>query len=267
MRRLAFVVLLGVVIGVGAAVWLRRTLPAPLAAGSSPAAAKTEDEKRTAEILSANANLPGDPELFAAYQSINAEYFENRLPPIRLRWESRLDEIGPMIADGFRMSGVTDRKLILLNPSLQRDPAEFRRVLCHEIVHIAVVAEREPHGPVFQQYLRQLLAKGAFTGIIASDEEKRQRRSELDRESSDLAAETELLARTKAQIERETPADATGAASLNDRIQTYNDRVRRHNDAVVEFNRSVEEYNLMVTYPDGLDRERLARRAPVAAGS
>ena len=30
------------------------------------------------------------------------------------------------------------------------------------------------------------------------------------------------------------------------------------------FNRMVEQYNLMITYPDGLDRERLTRRPTVA---
>ena len=260
MRRLLLVVLLGIVVGVGAAMWLRRS--APESAAGTPAAIKTEDQKRTEEIFAANATLPGDPELAAAYETINREYFDNRLPAVRLRWEARLDEVGPMIADNFRMSGVTDGRMILLNPAIQDDGDEFRRVLCHEMVHVAVRAETEAHGPIFQRYLKQLADRGAFRGLIATDDEKRQRRLALDRKMTDLAAEAGVLAQMKSALDAEASGGSPGA-DLPDRVNGYNSRVARHNDAVVEFNRDVEEYNLMMTYPDGLDGERLARRNSV----
>jgi hypothetical protein len=262
MRRIALVVVLGVIVGIGAAAWLRRG--APSAATDNPAAAtvKTEHQKRTEEIFAANVSLPGDPELASAYQAINAEYFDNRLPAVRLRWESRLDEVGPMIADNFRMGGVTDGKTILLNPAIQEDGDEFRRVLCHEMVHVAVPAEREAHGPIFQHYLKQLADRGAFRGLVASEEEKRQRRVALERKIADLSAEVALLGQMKAALEAEAASGSPGA-DLPERTTAYNDRVRRHNDAVVQFNRDVDEYNLMVTYPDGLDEERLARKTSV----
>lgn len=240
-----------------------RARPVPdnkLAAGT---AAKPADQVRTEEIVKANAGLPSDPALASEYQAINTQYFEGRLPAVRLRWESRLDEVGPMIADGFRMNGVTDGQLILLNPAIQADRDEFRRVLCHEIVHIAVVAEPQPHGPAFQAYLKLLLAKGAFRGIVATDQEKRDRRLSLDRKNADLVAEADLLAREKAGLEAEAQTGQTRAEDLATRTAQYNDRVRRHNDAVVEFNHSVDEYNQTVTYPDGLDRERMSRSTSV----
>jgi len=262
MRRTILIVVLGLVVGVGAAVWLRRPAPAPGAGNMRAIAPTTEDQKRTFEIFAANANLPGDPELAAAYNAINAEYFDSRLPAVRLRWESRLDEVGPMIADDFRMGGVTDGKMILLNPAIHEDGDEFRRVLCHEMVHVAVTAEQEPHGPIFQRYLKQLADRGAFRGRVATEDEKRQRRLALERKMADLSAEAGTLAQMKTALDAEASGGAPGA-DLTDRVERYNSRVQRHNDAVVEFNRDIDEYNLMVTYPDGLDEERLARKASI----
>ena len=262
--KLLRVVVLGVVTGVVVAVLLRSS--ERFNPRTPPPAPKTADQVRSDEIFKANAGLPGDPALTAAYESLNAQYFENRLPPVPLRWESRLDEIGPLIADGFRMDGMTNRELILLNPAIQSDEEEFKRVLAHEMVHIAVISEREPHGPVFQLYLKQLAARGAFRGIVATDQEKAERRRFLERRVAALAAETDVLVRTKAAIESDATSGQVNPDQLKIRTTEYNDRVRKHNDDVAEFNRSVEEYNEMVTYPDGLDRERLAKRGSVTGG-
>jgi predicted SprT family Zn-dependent metalloprotease len=262
--RIIRVVALGALTGVVIAVLLRsadRVNPA-----QPPAAPKTADQIRSDEIFKANAGQPGDPALTESYQSLNAQFFDNRLPSIPLRWEPRLDEIGPLIAEGFRMEGMTNREMILLNPAIQSDQDEFRRVLAHEMVHIAVVSEQDPHGPVFQLYLKQLAARGAFRGIVATDQEKDERRRFLERRIADLAAEAELLVRTKAAIEAGANGGQVSPDQLNVRTTEHNDRVRKHNDDVAEFNRSVEEYNQMVTYPDGLDRERLSKRGAVTGG-
>ena len=66
----------------------------------------------------------------------------------------------------------------------------------------------------------------------------------MDRESSHLRAAWSEL----------DPADAV-------RVEEYNSRVRRLQDAAADFNRLVAQYNLMISYPDGLDEARLARRA------
>ena len=263
MMRLLRVVVVGILVGLAAALLLRASGRFP--ARREPPPPKTAEQQRTEEIFRANGNQPTDPELASAYQAYNAQYFENRLPVVRLRWEPRLDEIGPLIAEGFRMDGITNRQLILLNPAIRDDPEEFRRVLSHEMVHVAVVTEQQSHGPIFQGYLRQLLDKGAFKGVVATDAEKQERRRYLERREVELGKEAVSLEQTKAAIEQESRAPDPAVEALNARIVNYNAQVRRHNDAVVAFNRDIEEYNQMVSYPDGLDRERLAKREGVSA--
>lgn len=253
------------------------------------------DEAKTSELLRLNANLDTDPALAEEYRRFNAQYFDGGLPAIPVRWEPRLAEVGPLIAEDFQLEGVTNGRLILLLPSLQGDEQRLTRVLAHEMVHVALRDRPEvEHGPVFQELLRDLSAKGAFVGIVATDEEKRELRGALDAQEKDLAAEETELLRLRAGFEADAAAHArlvedlnarTAAANLRqsgwppesereaadaalaqlqDRSWAFNGRVRRHNDAIAEFNRQVEQYNLMISYPDGLDRERVARRAPMA---
>ena len=263
--RIVWVVVIAIVAGTAIAIALRQSprLNPALASVAVPVA--PPDQTRTEEIFRANLNQPSDPGLEKEYAAINAQYFDNRLPAVKLRWESRLDEVGPLIADGFRMGGVTDGRLILLNPAIQPSDDEFRRVLCHEMVHIAVVSEKDAHGPAFQQYLRQLALRGAFRGIVATEQEKQEKRRELDRRFADLSAQADVLARQKSEIEA-AGNGGTPDADLSARRTDYTDRVRCHNDAVIELNRSIDDYNLMVTYPDGLDRERLQRKTSVSPG-
>ncbi len=233
------------------------------------------------ELIRLNTKLPSDPALASAYQEINAQYFEHRLPDVRIRWEPRLEEIGPLIAEGFRLEGTTDGHVILLNPALQDDDRQFRRALCHEIVHVAVRGERDPHGPEFQRWLRQLSADGAFTGTVATEDEKQDLRRRVDARAGELEQASTHLRHERAELDADNArlqadvADlkARGAArsewesadlrrrDLDVRSAAYNARVQRHNDAVADLNRLSEQYNLMVSYPDGLDRERVERRA------
>ena len=256
---------------------------------------QSPDDAKTAELMRLNANRDADPALAEEYRRLNAQYFDGRLPPIPVRWEPRLAEVGPLIAPDFQLEGVTNGRLILLLPALQEDEQRLKRVLSHEMVHVALRDSPEvEHGPAFQDLLRDLSAKGAFTGIVATDEEKRELRRALDTREKELAAEeAELLrlrsafeadaaahekvvedlnARTAAANQRQSgwPAESERNAAnatlalLQDRSWAFNGRVRQHNDAIAEFNRQVEQYNLMISYPDGLDRERMARRAPMA---
>ena len=243
------------------------------------------------ELLRLNANLASDPALASEYQTVNAQYFEHRLPEVRIRWEPRLEEIGPLIAEGFRLEGATDGHVILLNPAIQDDDRQFRRALCHEIVHVAVRGERDAHGPEFQRWLRQLSADGAFTGMIATEEEKQDLRRtvdtrtgkleqamtslrhasvELNADEARLQRDVEdLNARTAAANQRQAgwPSESERESldvrrrDLQARAADFNLRVQQHNGSVAELNRLSEQYNLMVSYPDGLDRERVQRRA------
>ena len=237
-----------------------------IAACDAPARApdgriKAPDEARGDELLQANAALPSDPALERAYTQINVRYFDSRLPPARIRWEDGLGTIGPLIGEGFRLEGLTDGKVILLHPELRDDDRQFRAVLCHEMVHVALRDRPYSHGPEFQSRLRALAERGAVDGIIATDEEKHQLKTSLEARTAALAKESRDLRDAEARIVAEAPALAREV--LQDHTWEHNKRVRQHNESVSEFNRLVARYNAMITYPDGLDRERLSRRPAV----
>lgn len=207
------------------------------------------EQARTEELFRLNTNLPSDPALASAYQAINTDYFEGRLPAIAVRWEPRLAEVGPLIATGFQMDGMTNGRLILLNPALQNDDQQLQRTLCHEIVHVAVKGQTtEEHGPAFQNRLRQLSEQGAFTGTVASEEEKQEMHRTIDGRTEEVKKAAEVLRQAR-------PSVSTDLQRID-----YNFSVQRQNNAVDDLNRLIEQYNLMVSYPDGLDRERLAPR-------
>ena len=247
-------------------------------------------ETRMLELCRLNTNLPSEPELEAEYQSINAQYFQSRLPNIHIRWEPRLDELGPLIADGFRLEGATDGHVIILHPALQGDDRQRKRALCHEMVHVSLQGARDGHGPEFQRRLRQLATDGAFTGIVATEEEKQDLRRRLDARAAELEQASthlrhataelnaddahlqrdvaDLNARTAAANQRQAgwPPDSERESldarrrDLQSRAADFNLRVEQHNRAVAELNRLSEQYNLMVSYPDGMDRERVKQR-------
>jgi SprT-like family len=229
--------------------------PAAVDAPRPPGAA---DEEKTQELLRANTGLESDPALAAESRAIDERYFSRGLPEIHIRWEPRLEEVGQLIADRFRLEGVTDGHLILLNPAVKSDPRELRRALCHEIVHVAVWNQDRGHGAVFQRFLHDLASQGAFEGLVATDEEKQAMRSTIDERSAALKAAADALVKARAEI------DAADAGVRAYRAPTYNTRVQEYNAAVAEFNRLVEQYNLMIVYPDGLDRERAVGRAAFA---
>lgn len=220
---------------------------------------RSPDQARTEELMRLNASLPSDPQLAEAYAAINARYFDSRLPPVRIRWEPRLDEIGPLIADSFRLEGATNGDVILLHPSLEADERQFTAVLCHEMVHVALRDRSDAHGPEFQSRLRSLADRGAFEGMVATEAEKQELKRSIEQRSAQLTAELNDLRQLPARLEAEAPVLSREA--VQDRVWEYNKRVRRHNEAVDAYNRLVGQYNLMTTYPDGLDRERLARKA------
>ena len=223
--------------------------------------AGSPEQQRLDALMRENADRPSDPDLADAYGIINAQYFENRLPPVRVRWEDGLDRIGALIAENFRLEGLTDGKVILVHPALRQDPRQLRAVLCHEMVHVALRDTPETHGPAFQARLRALAERGAFEGVVATDEERTALRDSLEQATLRLSSDLTELGALRSRIESEAPS--LSREVLQDRVWDLNKRVREHNEAVDAFNRDVERYNLMITYPDGLDRERLRGRTTV----
>jgi hypothetical protein len=235
-------------------------------AAAPPPRPRTADERKTDELLRLNAALPSDPALALAYSGVNAQYFEGRLPEVRVRWEPRLADVGPLIAEGFRLDGLTNGHVILLDPAIQDDPEIFQRTLSHEMVHVAVRDQDDAHGPVFQRELRRLSAAGAFSGIVASDEEKEAMHRGIESGMADLERELTELIHQRVALNADAGAVNPDVANVNARIADYNAHVQRHNDAVNALNDRIAQYNLMISYPDGLDRERLQSRATLPPG-
>ena len=221
------------------------------------------EQQRMDDLMRQNETRPSDPALAQAYNDINGRYFGSRLPPIRIRWDEGLDAIGALIAPGFRLEGLTNGKVILLHPSLEKDARQFSAVLCHEMVHVELRDRRDvDHGPEFQSRLRALADGGAFEGVIASEEEKRDLKRSLDERAARLGAELTEIEQVRARLEAAAPTLTREA--LQDQTWAFNTRVRRHNEDADEYNRLVGQYNLMIAYPDGLDRERLQTRTTAA---
>jgi hypothetical protein len=232
--------------------------------GPAPPTARvvSPEQARMDELMRQNETRASEPDLADAYGIINAQYFDNRLPPVRIRWEAGLDQIGPLIAENFRLEGLTNGSVILLHPALEQDPRQLRAVLCHEMVHVALRDQPHTHGPEFQARLRALAGRGAFEGIVATEEEKGALKESLERTTRRLAGDLHELRQLQGRIEAEAPSLPRDV--VQDRIWEYNKRVRQHNEDVDAFNRDVERYNLMIKYPDGLDRERLVRKSGAA---
>ena len=221
------------------------------------------------ELLRLNAPLASDPALGSEYQAINTQFFGGRLPAVRIRWEPRLAEVGPLIAEGFRLEGATDGQVILLNPSLEGDDEGFRRTLVHEMVHVAIKDQDKEHGPAFQSRLRQLAEQGAFVGKVATEEEKQELRRAIETQMSELRKTEVSLQETRARLDADTvrvqgqtneAGRHAAIADLQSRADFYNADIQRFNMDVARLNRMIEDYNLMIAYPDGLDRERLTHR-------
>ena len=215
------------------------------------AAPPPPDEARSAQLFDRNRGMVSDPDLANEYEQLNLDYFKNILPSATsVRWETGLADLGPLIADNFSVLGLTDGTQILLNPVVERDPDQRRRALCHEMVHMAVWQQDKAHGPVFQSQLRHLAELGAFKGIVSTDEERDAALETLKRKRTALEAEERALQSDRDALDRTSQAQ----------IDAFNDRVHRQQAAAAEYNRLVEQYNLMVSYPDGLARERLQLR-------
>jgi len=118
------------------------------------------------------------------------------------------------------------------------------------MVHLAVWRQDEGHGAIFQDQLKQLALQGAFKGIVATDEEKDRTLAAIHSKRAALEAEEHALENDRGAIDRSSEAS----------VEAFNARVRRQQDAASEYNHLIEQYNLMVSYPDGLARERLAAR-------
>jgi hypothetical protein len=258
---------------------------------SSPVVVRTPLE---IEVLDTARAAAGDAELNERYRTINKDYFGGGLPDVPVSWEPRLNDIAASRGDGLLLEGLTDGKAIVINPRLRSDRRLLVATLCHEMVHVRLVAGGAPvgedHGPEFQQHLRRLLDEGAFEGAFATDEEKAAMKASLATEVAWLDTESGALRTAAADLDLErravdsivddlnarmtkANAEQTGwpseeeqqtakdrLAALNARSESHNERVAAFNHRIETYNENVERYNLVVSYPDGLAATRIAPR-------
>jgi hypothetical protein len=225
------------------------------------------------ELLQKNIDTPGDPDLNAKYQAINARHFAGALPVIRVIWEPGLTRLSEISGHAFTLQGmfghVGKRSLILLNTDLKTDEAALGRALCHEMVHAyfhSIGDTTTDHGPGFQGELQRLSSEGAFEGLVATDADRARLRAWLDGESRRLEVERQELERLGAEIQREraeienSGGDAARRDAYNQRAIDGNARADRHRRDLEHFNDEVSRYNLMLVYPDGIDEQSLIRQ-------
>jgi hypothetical protein len=248
-------------------------------------------DRHQEHILKQAVDYAPDPALVRVYDEINARHFDGFLPPIPVVWEPRLGEVGPLAAEAFTLEGmfghIGDKAVILLNPAVSRDPAALRRTLSHEMVHawLYMIGDTSTdHGPAFQATLKRLATEGAFPGIVASAGEREGLGAWLESESARLDGlseqarlESEALALEAREIEqalaelnaRNRPTGVDPAIAdwtirrdaYNRRVADFRARGERHRADLAAFNVQVERHNLMLSYPDGLDRQdQLANR-------
>jgi hypothetical protein len=229
---------------------------------------------------------PENADLGRLFDELNARHFSGRLPKAKVMWASDLDRLD---IDDYRLNGMTDGKIILLKTALQDDEAEIRRTLCHEMIHVELIAEGHrstAHDVLFQQELRRLLDDGCFEAIWATPEERaalkewidteRSRlddaRKQLDAQGASIRLETTRVERLIGELNEQIRiANAAGSgwpsrvdmeiaerqqAALNQSVLLYNEAVAANVHDQAGFNEAVQRYNLMLAYPDGLAEDR-----------
>jgi predicted SprT family Zn-dependent metalloprotease len=229
--------------------------------------ASSQPASPEASLLMSARGAPGDAALNGRFQHINDMYFSGTLKSTPVLWEPRLASIGSDAGQPLTLEGATDGHVILLNPDLEADDRRLTATLCHEMVHVMLFAaggKSEDHGPAFQEKLRDLLAAGAFEGVIVSDGERAEMKAELDRGTAELDAEFHAIERESQDIEAARPSiSAATADSFNERVTAHNRRANEFNDKVAAFNQLAARYNLAIQYPDGLDGARVSAKAPI----
>jgi hypothetical protein len=237
-------------------------------------------------LLDAMRNKPEDPDLGLLFDELNARHFEARLPDVKALWAAELDALDE---GDYRLNGMTDGTTLLIKAAFKDSDADVRRTLCHEMVHVRLIAAGQTstaHDAGFQTELRRIFDEGCFPGIWAPPEERASlqewiaaERTRLDAAVADAQAQRTAIQQEETRIERaiaelneriraanasgsgwpspeETGAVERERTALTDRIAAYNAAVASNESAQARFNEAVERYNWMAAYPDGLAEDR-----------
>jgi len=104
------------------------------------------------------------------YDFLNGRYFRNSLPDIRVVWSLTYYEPARRrhLMGSTWYDGLTGRpKKITLNPKYKTAFAVWAPTLIHEMVHVQQwrVPVKQAHGRKFEKRMKQLAARGAFSGL------------------------------------------------------------------------------------------------------
>jgi hypothetical protein len=278
MRRTILVTALVVCATAAALVYLLDPTP--------PVPPRHEPPSAQRALLDATRNKPEDPDLGLLFDELNTRHFGARLPDVKAVWSAELDSLDE---GDYRLNGMTDGKTILVKAAFREDHADVSRTLCHEMVHVKLIAGGQTstaHDSVFQRELRRIFDEGCFQAIFASEDEKASlqewitaERARLDAAVAAAAAQLTAIQQEETHIQQliaelndriraanaagsgwpsaeETTAAERQQAALTDRVSAYNAAVAENERAQARFNEEVERFNLMAAYPDGLAEDR-----------
>lgn len=104
------------------------------------------------------------------YKFWNARYFRGKLPDIPVRWSasSYKGRDRYILGSTWLDSSTKLPVKITLNPLYKHAFVVWASTLMHEMVHVEQwdVPEKQAHGRKFQKRIKQLVARGAYKGML-----------------------------------------------------------------------------------------------------
>jgi len=101
------------------------------------------------------ASLPSQAILYRAFDELNAMFFDNELPPVRLEWNASMTRAGANIHYP-RLRDDMSRVVIRVSVPYYRQQGEtmLDDCLAHEMIHLWQVVNDRPvnHGPEFKRW-------------------------------------------------------------------------------------------------------------------
>ena len=104
------------------------------------------------------------------YKFLNCRYFRSRLPDIPVVWSKQLGRGKERQTLGWaQFDDETKRPVrICLNPKYKGAFVIWVQTLIHEMVHVEQwkLPRKQEHGRKFQKRIKQLVALGAYNGLL-----------------------------------------------------------------------------------------------------
>ncbi len=103
-----------------------------------------------------------DEQIYEIFDKLNKQYFEGKLPYVRILWSDRFGngKYFKQFGDFIAMPG--KRPLIRLSKKLCDEPKQIALTLYHEMVHFWLYVNKRPwgHTPEFHEKLKEFRVNG-----------------------------------------------------------------------------------------------------------